>query len=190
MSDFADRRLPTYIRPDLNVLFCGINPGRVSATAGFHYAKPANLFWRGMHEGGLTPYQLAPQETAKLLDYGYDITDLVARPTRSSGDLRKEDFAAGAEQFAEMIRTYRPRVICFNGITAYRHATGQKQGKVEIGLQPERFFSTPDWPGSCVFVIPSTSGANASFSRKERLALFGELSRFLREKGWHPLNPA
>ena len=187
MTDFTDRWLPTYIRRDLTVLFCGINPGRVSATAGFHYANPANLFWRGLYAGGLTPRQLAPEETAKLLDYNYGITDLVARPTRSSSDLRKEDYAAGADQFVQMIQTYRPRVICFNGITAFRHATGQKKQQVEVGLQPQRFFGTSDWPGSYVFVIPSTSGANASFSREERLALFGKLSDFLREKGWHPL---
>ncbi|MGZ0052993.1 uracil-DNA glycosylase family protein [Brevibacillus gelatini] len=52
LVDFTQKRLPTYIRRDLAVLFCGINPGRVSATAGFHYANPANLFWRGLFEGG------------------------------------------------------------------------------------------------------------------------------------------
>ncbi|WP_400164019.1 mismatch-specific DNA-glycosylase [Brevibacillus sp. TJ4] len=187
MTDFTDRWLPTYIRRDLTVLFCGINPGRVSATAGFHYANPANLFWRGLHAGGLTPRQLAPEETAKLLDYNYGITDLVARPTRSSSDLREDDFTTGAQQFVQMVRTYRPRVICFNGITAFRYATGQKKQQVEVGLQPQRFFADADWAGSYVFVIPSTSGANASFSREERLALFGGLSRFLQEKGWHPL---
>lgn len=187
MVDFTEKWLPTYIRRDLTVLFCGINPGRVSATAGYHYANPANLFWRGLHEGGLTPRQLAPEETARLLDYQYGITDLVSRPTRSSSDLSERDFADGAEQFVQMIRAYRPRVICFNGITAFRHATGKKKEPVSLGLQPKREFGSDDWPGSYIFVIPSTSGANASFSREERLAMFGQLSRFLREKGWHPL---
>jgi len=187
--DFTERWLPTYIRRDLTVLFCGINPGRVSATAGYHYANPANLFWRGLHQGGLTPRQLAPVETAMLLDYNYGITDLVSRPTRSSVDLREEDFAQGSEQFVAMVQTYRPRVICFNGITAFRQASGQKKGSVTLGLQPERYFATEDWAGSYVFVIPSTSGANASFTREERLAMFGELSQFLKEKNWHPLHP-
>lgn len=125
--EFTEKWLPTYIRRDLTVLFCGINPGRVSATAGFHYANPANLFWRGLFEGGLTARQLLPEETSLLLDYNYGITDLVTRPTRSSSDLTREDFDTGAEQFVHMIQTYRPRVICFNGITAFRHATGQKK---------------------------------------------------------------
>jgi double-stranded uracil-DNA glycosylase len=186
---FTEKWLPTYIRRDLTVLFCGINPGRVSATAGFHYANPANLFWRGLYEGGLTPRQLKPEETARLLEYGYGITDLVSRPTRSSGDLREADFSTGAEQFRQMVQTYRPRVICFNGITAFRHATGRKKEPVSLGLQPQLAFGTGEWAGSHLFAIPSTSGANASYTREERLAMFGELSRFLREKGWHPLDP-
>ncbi|CAM5793114.1 MULTISPECIES: mismatch-specific DNA-glycosylase [Brevibacillus] len=186
MLPFTEKWLPTYIRRDLTVLFCGINPGRVSATAGFHYANPANLFWRGLYEGGLTPRQLKPEETACLLDFGYGITDLVSRPTRSSSDLTDADFNTGAEQFVHMVGVYRPRVVCFNGITAFRHATGKKKEPVPLGLQPDRYFGTEDWPGSWVFVIPSTSGANASFSREERLAMFSELSLFLQEKGWHP----
>lgn len=188
LVDFTEKWLPTYIRRNLAVLFCGINPGRVSATAGYHYANPANLFWRGLYEGGLTPERFAPEETARLLDLNYGITDLVSRPTRSSTDLREDDYATGAEQFVQMIQTYRPRVICFNGITAFRHATGQKKTKIALGLQSKLEFGTDDWPGSYVFVIPSTSGANASFSREERLAKFSELSQFLREKGWHPLS--
>ncbi|USG63750.1 mismatch-specific DNA-glycosylase [Brevibacillus ruminantium] len=186
MQPFTDKWLPTYIRRNLIVLFCGINPGRVSATAGYHYANPANLFWRGLFAGGLTPFQLKPEETSRLLDFGYGITDLVARPTRSSGDLTNEDFTTGAEQFVQMISVYRPRVICFNGITAFRHATGRKKEPIPLGLQPDRYFGTSDWAGSYVFVIPSTSGANASFTREERLAMFSELSSFLQEKGWHP----
>ncbi|MGK5509089.1 mismatch-specific DNA-glycosylase [Brevibacillus formosus] len=187
MVEFTEKWLPTYIRRDLAVLFCGINPGRISATTGFHYANPANLFWRGLYEGGLTPHKLLPEETATLLDYNYGITDLVSRPTRSATDLRNEDYAAGAELFVQMIQTYRPRVICFNGITAFRHATGQKKEAISLGLQLIRYFGTEDWSGSYVFVVPSTSGANASFTREERIAKFTELSHFLREMNWHPL---
>jgi TDG/mug DNA glycosylase family protein len=188
MHDFTEKWLPTYIRRDVTVLFCGINPGRVSATAGYHYANPANLFWRGLYEGGLTPYQLKPEETATLLEFGYGITDLVCRPTHSSSDLTGRDFAEGAKQFRQLVQTYRPRVVCFNGITAYRHATGKGKGPVTVGLQPEKGFADDNWAGCYLFVIPSTSGANASFSRAERLEMFRQLSRFLQEKGWHPLH--
>ena len=33
-------------------MFCGINPGRLSAEAGVHFANPRNDFWRLLHEAG------------------------------------------------------------------------------------------------------------------------------------------
>nr|WP_279665307.1 mismatch-specific DNA-glycosylase [Ectobacillus ponti] len=168
----------------MKVLFCGINPGRISAIKGYHYANPANLFWRGLYEGGLTPRQLLPEETAELLEYGYGITDLVARPTRSSGDLTAKDFEAGREQFVGLVQTYQPRFVCFNGVTAFRYATGLLKGSVPLGLQEKRYFETEAWEGAEVFLIPSTSGANAGFSREERLEKFAELGELLRERGW------
>lgn len=110
MSDFADRRLPTYIRPDLNVLFCGINPGRVSATAGFHYAKPANLFWRGLHEGGLTPYRLAPQETAKQRRQRLLFPGRAAYPVWRTGPLPAGERMASASsgrQYSLKVANYK-----------------------------------------------------------------------------------
>jgi len=188
MVDFTEKWLPTYIKRDGIVLFCGINPGRVSATAGYHYANPGNLFWRGLYEGGLTPYQLRPEETSALLEFGYGITDLVFKPTRTANELTEQDFAEGAGQFRRLVQTYRPRVVCFNGITAFRHATGRKKGPVTVGLQPDLAFGVDDWAGCYLFVIPSTSGANAAYSRADRIAMFRQLSRFLQEKGWHPLH--
>ncbi|MBO9129219.1 mismatch-specific DNA-glycosylase [Bacillus sp. 165] len=184
MEDFERKWLPTYIKHGLVILFCGINPGRISASKGYHYANPANLFWRGLHEGGLTPYQLKPEETDLLLKFGYGITDLVARPTRSSSDLSKADFINGAKDFERLVQTYRPKLVCFNGVTAFRYAVNQLKETVTPGLQPGYYFGTESWEGCFVFVIPSTSGANAHFTREERIGLFNTLAEFIKEKGW------
>src|SRR5256886_13492196 len=37
--------IPDVLAPGLRVLFCGINPGRVSAAAQAHFANPRNDFW-------------------------------------------------------------------------------------------------------------------------------------------------
>ena len=37
--------LNDYLGSKVKVLFVGINPGRVSAAHGHHYANPANHFW-------------------------------------------------------------------------------------------------------------------------------------------------
>ncbi|MFI5077604.1 MAG: uracil-DNA glycosylase family protein, partial [Vicinamibacteria bacterium] len=39
------RTLRDVIAPDLDVLFCGINPGLYSAATGWHFARGGNRFW-------------------------------------------------------------------------------------------------------------------------------------------------
>ena len=36
------KRVPDVIAPDLQVLFCGINPGLYSAAVQHHFARPGN----------------------------------------------------------------------------------------------------------------------------------------------------
>lgn len=50
----ADRS--SHVWPVAKVVFCGINPGRMSATAGRHFANPGNHFWSCLHEGGAYPH--------------------------------------------------------------------------------------------------------------------------------------
>ena len=54
--------VPDVLGPDLEVVFCGINPGRVSAEAGAHFANPRNDFWRLLHDAGFTPRLYDPTE--------------------------------------------------------------------------------------------------------------------------------
>src|SRR5512133_2348849 len=81
--------IPDVLAPGLRVLFCGINPGRVSAAAHAHFANPRNDFWRLLHAAGFTPRQLDPQEQFELLDYGIGVTNAALRTTPGSGDLRR-----------------------------------------------------------------------------------------------------
>ena len=56
--------LPDVLAPDLDVLFCGINPSLVSAARGHHFARPGNRFWPALHLAGLTPRRFTPEEDA------------------------------------------------------------------------------------------------------------------------------
>jgi len=47
--------LPNLIKPDLKILFVGINPGTRSAEVGHHFAGRSNRFWKFLFESGLTP---------------------------------------------------------------------------------------------------------------------------------------
>jgi TDG/mug DNA glycosylase family protein len=158
------------LAPGLRCVFCGINPGRVSAAAAAHFANPRNDFWRLLHEAGFTPRRFDPQEQFALLELGFGVTNAAYRTTPGSGDLRKADFAGSAERLERIARELRPRAIAFVGKEAYRGAFGRRP---ELGLQERRLSDT------LLFVLPSTSPANAAVPYAERLRRFRELRQLL-----------
>jgi TDG/mug DNA glycosylase family protein len=151
-------------------VFCGINPGRVSAAAGAHFANPRNDFWRLLHAAGFTPRLLEPSEQFSLLDYGVGATNSAFRTTPGSGDLRKRDFEGSAERLERLAQELRPRVIAFVGKEAYRGAFGERPA---LGLQERSVGATR------LFVLPSTSPANAAVPWDERLRWFRALRELL-----------
>ena len=160
--------VPDVLAPGLDVVFCGINPGRVSAAWGAHFANPRNDFWRLLHAAGFTPRLLAPEEQLDAPRYGIGLTNAAFRTTRGSGDLRRVDFADSATRLERLAAELRPRFVAFVGKEAYRGAFGERP---ELGLQERRLGETR------LFVLPSTSPANAAVPWAERLRWFEELAR-------------
>ena len=62
------RSIRDVIGPELDVLFCGINPGLYSAATGFHFARPGNRFWPALASSGLTPTELAPGDEVAVVE--------------------------------------------------------------------------------------------------------------------------
>ena len=160
--------VPDVLAPGLRCVFCGINPGRVSAAAGAHFANPRNDFWRLLHDAGFTPRLFAPAEQFDLLALGYGVTNAAYRTTPGSGDLRRGDF--DGVRLDQLARDLRPRAIAFVGKEAYRGAFGER---AELGPQ----LRTIDDVG--LFVLPSTSPANAAVPYGERLRWFTALHEWL-----------
>jgi double-stranded uracil-DNA glycosylase len=158
--------VPDILAPDLEIVFCGINPGFRSAAAGHHFANPRNDFWRLLADSGLTPRLLDPSEQWTLLELGYGLTNAAPRTTRGSGDLRRADFAEAAVRLERMAVELRPGGIAFVGKAAYEGAFRERPS---LGLQERSFGDT--W----LFVVPSTSPANAAVSYPERLRWFRAL---------------
>jgi double-stranded uracil-DNA glycosylase len=158
--------LPDILAADLAIVFCGINPGVRSAASGRHFANPRNDFWRLLADSGLTPRRLDPSEQWTLLELGYGLTNAAARTTRGSGDLRRADFAGARERLERIADELRPGGIAFVGKAAYQGAFGVRP---ELGLQEHRIGET--W----LFVLPSTSPANAAVPYAERLRWFRAL---------------
>jgi TDG/mug DNA glycosylase family protein len=167
----TDPEVPDLLAPDLAVLFVGINPGRRSAAARAHFANPRNDFWRLLHEAGLTPEVLGPSRQTEALDYGIGITNAALRTTPGSGDLRAADFADAAERLGRVVRETRPAIVAFVGKAAYRGAFAERP---TLGLQQRTLEGVP------IFVLPSTSPANAAVPYDERLAWFRMLARSVR----------
>jgi double-stranded uracil-DNA glycosylase len=166
--------IPDVLGPGLRVVFCGINPGRVSAAAGAHFANPRNDFWRLLHAAGFTPLLIGPAEQFELLEHGVGVTNAATRTTRGSGDLRSADFLCARERLERLAGELRPKWIGFVGKEAYRGAFGQRP---QLGEQERRLGDTR------FFVLPSTSPANAAVPWSERLRWFSELARLSRASG-------
>jgi TDG/mug DNA glycosylase family protein len=162
--------VPDVLGSRLDVVFCGINPGRVSAAAGAHFANPRNDFWRLLHDVGFTPRLLEPNEQFELPRYGVGVTNAAFRTTPGSGDLRRADFAGAAVRLGRVAVKLRPRFIAFVGKEAYRGAFGERP---DLGLQARRLDATE------LFVLPSTSPANAAVPYAERRRWFRELRRLV-----------
>jgi TDG/mug DNA glycosylase family protein len=162
--------VPDVLAPGLKAIFCGINPGRVSAAARAHFANPRNDFWRLLQDAGFTPRLMAPEEQFDLPSYGYGLTNAAYRTTPGSGDLRRRDFAGSSERLEGIARELEPGVIAFVGKEAYRGAFNERP---ELGLQKRKLGETR------LYVLPSTSPANAAVPYAERLRWFRRLARLL-----------
>lgn len=165
--DTTPSDVPDVLAPDLRIVFVGINPGRVSAAARAHFANPRNDFWRLLHAARLTSRLYEPHEQFALLEEGIGVTNAAYRTTPGSGDLRRADFAGSAERLERIARELRPRWLAFVGKEAFRGAFGLRP---DLGRQPEGLGETK------LFVLPSTSPANAAVPWDERLYWFRELA--------------
>jgi TDG/mug DNA glycosylase family protein len=159
--------VPDVLGPGLRVVFCGINPGFVSAAAAAHFANPRNDFWRLLAATSITSRLYEPSEQFEVLKEGIGLTNAAPRTTRGSGDLRRGDFAGAAERLERLALELRPGWIGFVGKEAYRGAFNERP---ELGVQERRLGETQ------LFVLPSTSPANAAVPWLERLRWFQELA--------------
>ena len=93
----------------------------------------------------------------------------MARATAGAAELAPAEFVAGRRRLAAKVRRYRPRVIAFLGMGAYRHAF--EAPNAPLGEQPERF------EGARVWVLPSPSGLNAAYQLDALVRLLRRLKR-------------
>ncbi|MGH3899376.1 MAG: mismatch-specific DNA-glycosylase [Pseudonocardiaceae bacterium] len=182
--------LPGPADPPLRVLFCGINPGLVSAATGHHFARPGNRFWPVLHGSGFTPRRLRPDEQDLLPSLGLGITNIAPRATARADELSTAELVSGGDRLRDLVRDLRPSALGVVGITAYRVAfaipraiVGPQPPVDYHNLSPERSNPTADYcnlsperppvdGATLVWALPNPSGLNAHWSLAAMVAEF------------------
>ena len=167
LREAINKTVRDVIAPDLQILFCGINPGLYTAAVGHHFARPGNRFWPTLYAAGFTERPLTPFDERELLKSGYGITNVVRRTTASADLLTKEEIREGGKRLIVKALRYRPRVVAILGIGAYRVAFSQP--KAVIGKQEHMMGPASVW------VLPNPSGLNANYQAADLVELFKEL---------------
>jgi TDG/mug DNA glycosylase family protein len=168
--------LPDYLRPGLDIVFVGLNPGAYSAKLGHYFARTTNRFWPAVRAAGLVPADLGPLTDHQVLEYGLGFTDVVKRPSNGAADLRVADFRQWAPVLREKLERCQPLIACFHGLTGYRNYL-----KYAEGLAPESLALGPQDRAigrSRVFVVPNPSPANAVYRLEDLTAWYLRLRDF------------
>jgi TDG/mug DNA glycosylase family protein len=148
----VDDVLPDVLAPGLKLVFCGNAAGKVSARRGAPFAGPGNYFWRVLHEVGLTPVLLAPEEFRCLLEFGLGLTDACKIRFGSDAEVGTKDHEP--ERVRRSILAYKPDHLAFVGKQAAKIVLGRP---IDYGRQPEQLGDAQVW------VMPSTSGLARRF---------------------------
>lgn len=127
--------LPDIVGPGLRLLLVGINPGLRSAALGQHFAGRSNRFWPALHAAGITRRRLDPSDQWHLADEGVGLTNLVARPSATAGEVTPDELRAGASVLTTKVADWRPVAVAVLGVTAYRVAF--QQPDAQVGPQGE-----------------------------------------------------
>jgi TDG/mug DNA glycosylase family protein len=172
-------RLTDRITPGPRVLFVGINPGVRSAETGHHFAGYSNRFWKLLFESGLVPEPITWLEDRRLTEFGYGITNLIARPTPGIDTLSPAEYVAGWKVLERKIRKVRPVVVALVGVTVWRAIVPlldvDDETRAVLRKSPCPGAQPMTVHGAKIHVLPNPSGRNANFSYDEMLDAFRKL---------------
>lgn len=151
------RTLPDLLRPGLDLVFVGINPGEASARARHYYAHPGNRFWRELSASGLVCAPVSHLDDRQLLETGIGFTDLVKRVMTDSARVGHAELRAAAPALRGRVAYARPRAVCFTSTRALAALFPGVRRSHDWGAQPCAI------AGASVWLMPSTSGRAAGF---------------------------
>jgi TDG/mug DNA glycosylase family protein len=147
-----DDVLPDVLVPGLACVFCGNAAGKVSAQRRAYYAGPGNYFWLVLHEVGLTPVRLAPEEFHRLPEFGLGLTD--ACKTRFGSDAEVGTKGHDPARLERAIAAVAPAHLAF---------VGKRAAQISLRRQADYGPQTEPFAGARAWVLPSPSGLARRF---------------------------
>ena len=161
--------LEPVVGADPVILFCGLAGAESTRHRDHYYASPGNNFWECLHQSGLTPRQLRPDEDQQVVDLGLGLTDLVGHWDHESGRGWVE-----VERLVADVERWQPEFVAFTAKGTAGYAARA------LGHRPPGLGVASWGIGRAeVFVLPGTSGANRRRDydgRPDRLAWWRELA--------------
>jgi len=167
------RTLPDLLRPGLDVVFVGINPGERSAALGHYYAHPGNGFWPALAASPLVDEPVSCLDDRRCpARWAIGFTDVVKRVVTDSTLVGADELRAAAPAFRRRVAYAAPRAVCFTSTRAFdavcpgtRHAHGWGRQAATV-------------EGAQAWLMPSTSGRAIAF-RPHVHEVLRELARAL-----------
>ena len=92
-------------------------------------------------------------------------------PRPAAAELLPQEIRTGAADLERKVAVWRPEVVAFLGMGAYR--TAYAEPGAAIGLQPRRI------AGARVWLLPNPSGLNANYQLPDLVAAYSELAQAL-----------
>ena len=138
--------LPDIVGPEPLIVFCGLAGGESTQSRDNYYASRGNNFWAMLHQSGLTPRQLRPDEDVLVPQFGLGLTDLVGHWDPPRVDI---------DELVAKVEKWQPEWLAFTSKDVAGKAA-RALGHRKPGLGPA------PWgiDRAEVFVLPGTSGAN------------------------------
>jgi len=157
--------LPDLLRPGLDLVFVGINPGERSALRGHYYGHPGNAFWRTLSASPLVARPVTAEDDARLGEgdaasapFRIGFTDVVKRVLTDSTGITDAELQAAAPEFRARIRASRPRAVCFTSTRSFGAIYPRAWRSRAWGHQ-----HVDPLEGAEVWVMPSPSGRAAAY---------------------------
>src|SRR5260370_1534620 len=113
------RTLPDHLRKGMKLVIIGCHPTESSVRVGHYYAGRDNEFWPLIFESGVVPEPFDYRDDKRVIEFGIGLTDLVKRPSKTTAELARADFAEGRLVLSQKLDELAPPEVAFNDNITY-----------------------------------------------------------------------